>query len=255
MTTLQAQHTFAQRSDAYAQARPRYPRELIDWLLANTADRDAAWDCATGNGQAAVDLAPYFNVVLASDISAEQIGEGLARPNISYSVQPAEQTGFADNTFDLITVAQALHWFDFARFWREVSRVAKPGALFCAWGYAWFECDPDVDATLVQPVRELIGPYWAANNRILWRGYPDEDIEFPYSRLVPPALTIRAQWSVPQLIDYMQTWSAYKRALQSGDVARELNWVIKAARQHFAQRAPLQITMPLSVVAGHVIKG
>lgn len=247
-------NTFSQHSDAYAQARPRYPRELYDWLIAQTAKQDAAWDCATGNGQAAVDLSPYFAVVEATDISAEQVGEGFTQSNIHYSVHPAEQTGFQDNTFDLVTVAQALHWFDFPKFWSEVRRVAKPNALFCAWGYAWFDCDQELDNEFVQPFRALIAPYWAANNRILWDGYRNEDILFPFQRITAPELAIQVQWSVPQLIEYMQTWSSYKHAQQNKDVSHALEELIRIAQLRFSQLGTLQITMPLHVVAGLVSK-
>lgn len=255
MTDLIAHKTFAQRSDAYAQARPRYPRELFDWIVSHAPGRDAVWDCATGNGQAAVDLAPYFDRVEATDISAEQVGEGLAQPNIHYTVQPAEQTTFADDSFDLITVAQALHWFDFDRFWPEVARVARPGALFCAWGYAWFDCDASVTADLVQPVRALIEPYWAANNRILWHGYRSDEIALPFERLQTPQLAIRAQWTLDQLIGYMQTWSSYKRASHDAAVAAQLAAVVDAARRRADAQVPLAITMPLAIVAGHVSQG
>ncbi len=250
MTTLE--NTFARKSNAYAQARPRYPRALFDWLVDKCASRRAAWDCATGNGQAAVDIAPHFAVVQATDLSQEQVAQGLAVANVVYSAQPAESTHFADNTFDLITVAQALHWFDYGKFWPEVARVGKPGALFCAWGYAWFECDADISDGLVMPFRELVAPFWARNNRILWNGYQNTDISFPFERLQAPALTIRAHWSVPQLIEYMQTWSAYKRSRQNTVAAAALDALLANARECFARREPLDLSMPLAIVAGFV---
>jgi ubiquinone/menaquinone biosynthesis C-methylase UbiE len=164
--SMPVENTFALKSDEYVLARPRYPRALIEWLVVRAPGHGRAWDCATGNGQAAIDLAPYFAEVQATDVCAEQISQGLSVPNVHYSVRPAESTCFADRSFDLITVAQALHWFDFARFWVEVRRVARPGALFAAWGYAWFDCDSDVHAELVMPLRTLIDPFWAANNRL-----------------------------------------------------------------------------------------
>ena len=247
-----AANTFAQKSDDYALARPRYPRALYDWILGQCRDRDAAWDCATGNGQAAVDLAPHFGCVQATDLSREQVQHGMHSPNIVYSAQPAERTDFADGSFDLVTVAQALHWFDYGLFWNEVARVCRPGALFCAWGYAWFDCDAEVDRLLVQPFRQLIGSYWAPNNRILWDGYQDQDIAFPFARLAAPRLAIRAQWTVPQLIAYMQTWSSYKRSQGDAQAARELAALADRALTRFADLGPLDITMPLAVVAGHV---
>jgi SAM-dependent methyltransferase len=248
----QAANTFAQRSDQYAQARPRYPRALFDWIIAHCPARGAAWDCATGNGQAAVDLAPYFLQVQATDVSAEQVAQGLPAPNVIYSAQPAEQTGFAKSSFDLVTVAQALHWFDYARFWPEVQRVTRPGALFCAWGYAWFECEQEVLDTFVTPCRALLEPHWAANNRILWDGYRDADIALPLARLPVPPLQVEERWTIAQLIEYMQTWSAWKRAQEDTRKARALAGLVEAAQARFGGAGALEITMPLAIVAGHL---
>jgi SAM-dependent methyltransferase len=247
-----AQHTFAQQSGQYALARPRYPQALYDWILSQCPGRAAAWDCATGNGQAAVGLAPYFGVVQATDLSAEQVEAGLPAPNVVYSAQPAEATAFADRSFDLVTVAQALHWFDYARFWPELRRVARPGALFCAWGYAWFDCAPEVAAEFAQPLRALLEPFWAPNNRILWDGYRDADIAFPFARLPVPPFAIEAHWTIDAMIAYVQTWSAYKLARQDARAAAELERLCAAARLRLAARGPLAARMPLSVVAGRV---
>lgn len=131
---MEGRKTFSVASAAYASGRPLYPTELFTWIASNCESHRKAWDCATGNGQAALGLAPHFECVEATDISAEQIEHCFPAPNISYSVQPAEQTMFPTSNFDLVAVAQALHWFDFERFWPEVWRTAKPNAFFCAWG-------------------------------------------------------------------------------------------------------------------------
>lgn len=249
-----ARDTFAKKSDAYAVSRPRYPAALYEWLLSHVRGRTAAWDVATGNGQAAVDLAAHFETVHASDISREQVEHGETRPNIVYSAGPAEETDYPDGQFDLITVAQALHWFDYRKFWPEIARVAKPGGLFCAWGYAWFDCDPEVDRLLVQPFRQSIEPFWASNNAILWRGYRDADIHFPYERLNTPPLSIEVDWTVPQLIAYMQTWSATKRAQEDAAVAARLERIVERAETAFSGSPPISIIMPLAMVAGHISK-
>lgn len=250
-----ARDTFAKQSDAYAVSRPRYPGGLYEWLLSHCPRREAAWDVATGNGQAAVDLSPHFEVVHASDISREQVEHGETRPNIVYSAGRAEESSYPEGLFDLVAVAQALHWFEYDKFWPEVARVSKPGALFCAWGYAWFECDPEVERGLIRPFRQLIEPFWATNNRILWRGYKDADIHFPYERLKTPPLAIEVNWTVPQIIAYMQTWSAYKRSREDESVARKLEKLVETTTAEFSGRPPVSITMPLAMVAGYIRKG
>ena len=248
----EARDTFAKRSDVYAMARPRYPAALYDWIASQCERRDTAWDCATGNGQAAVDLAQRFGQVYASDISREQVEHGLAAANIVYSAEGAEETSYPDGLFDLVAVAQALHWFDYARFWPEVSRVAKPGALFCAWGYAWFSCDRAVEQELVLPFRALIEPFWAANNRLLWNGYRSDAISFPYERIESPSLSIDLEWSVAELATYMQTWSASKRAMEDPGVNAKLTQLLETVPARFEDFPRLSITMPIAMVAGRV---
>jgi len=246
------ENAFARGAAGYALARPRYPEALIAWLVANSRERRAAWDCATGNGQAAVDLAPHFQVVHATDISAEQVARGLGAPKVRYSVQPAEHTSFESASFDLVTVAQALHWFDLPRFWSEVRRVARPGAFFCAWGYAWLEGAPDLDAELLSPVRELVAPFWAPSNRILWQGYRDEDVAFPFERVAAPRLTIRARWTIAQIVAYLRTWSAYQRGQGDPMVASALGEVEARALRRLAARGEMELSMPLAILAGRV---
>lgn len=247
-----ARNTFAKQSGAYAVARPRYPAGLYDWIQSQCERHDSAWDCATGNGQAAIDLARRFARVYASDISPEQVGHGSPAQNIVYSVESAEQTSYPDGEFDLVAVAQALHWFDYARFWPEVSRVARPGALFCAWGYAWFSCDPEILNEVVLPFRALIEPFWAANNRLLWHGYRSEEISFPYKRIETPRFTIELDWNVPELIAYMQTWSASKRAAEDDAAGAELSQLTDSALTRLAGFPRFTVSMPIEMVAGRV---
>ena len=247
-------NSFALASDEYAAARPLYPAPLYDWIVSNCEGREAAWDCATGNGQAAVGLSRFFGTVHATDISPEQIGQSFEASNIVYSAQPAEATDFADGVFDLVTVAQALHWFDYGRFWPEVARVAKPGAFFCAWGYSWFSvsADPAIQTMLVEPCQDLVAPYCAPNNRILWDGYRNEDISFPFERLPAPELFVTVDWTVPQLIDYVKTWSAYKRAQSDPTVAAALDDLLRDALKALPTDAKFRFTSPLAIAAGRI---
>ena len=247
-------NSFALASDEYAAARPLYPAALYDWIVSNCEGREAAWDCATGNGQAAIGLAPFFGTVHATDISPEQIGQGFDGSNIVYSAQPAEATNFPAATFDLVTVAQALHWFDYDRFWPEVARVAKPGAFFCAWGYSWFTvvAEPRIQSVLVEPFQDLVAPFWAANNKILWDDYRDADISFPFERVPAPEFAVSVDWSVPQLIEYMKSWSAYKRAQSDPAVAEELQKLLREALKALPTGTRFHFTLPLVVAAGSI---
>jgi ubiquinone/menaquinone biosynthesis C-methylase UbiE len=130
-------HLFDLGSSDYAAARPSYPVDLYRFLAARCRKTERAWDCACGNGQAALGLSEFFDEVHATDLSPNQLEHAFRHPKVRYTSCPSERTPFADNTFDLVCVAQALHWLDFGLFWPEVTRVLKPGGVFAAWGYSW----------------------------------------------------------------------------------------------------------------------
>ncbi len=247
-----ARETFSEKSHEYMHARPLYPAELFEWIANQCASHDVAWDCAAGNGQAAVGLSPYFKKVFATDISSEQIEHAMHRDNIEYSVQSAESTSFADQAFDVIAVAQALHWFDYPRFWSEVMRVGRPGALFVAWGYDWLNSTPEVDSAVVVPFREVIAPFWAPNNMLLWNGYRSEEIEFPFRRIATPEFFIKMQWSLDELLAYMMTWSAFKRSRADSEAVAAMDQLLERAHALALPSMRFAVRMPLKMVAGYV---
>lgn len=244
--------TFSVASDAYAASRPQYPASLFAWIASHCERCGTAWDCATGNGQAALGLASYFDRIEATDISVQQIRRSFPAANISYSVQSAEKTIFPAASFDLVAVAQALHWFDFKRFWAEVRRTAKPNAFFAAWGYAWFECAPELDAALFKPIREVLEPYWARENGIVWRGYDSQEIEFPFERVDAPSFAIDLNWDIQAILSHVATWSAYKRAIREPKAAASIAKIEQASVRQFQSWESLPLRAPLAVVAGPV---
>jgi hypothetical protein len=177
--------------------------------------------------------------------------EGFAAPNIHYSAQPAEKTNFAARSFDFIGVAQALHWFDYDLYWPEVRRVARPGALFCAWGYAWFRGNPDVEAALLGPVSRLVEPFWASNNRILWNGYRVEDVRFPFEPMAVPEFQMGVNWPTAEIVAYVRTWSAFRRAAAEGH-GEELEELIGRAEEQLRELRRHALSVPLTLLAGFV---
>ena len=242
--------SFEQKSHGYASHRPTYPDALFKWIIGHCRHNRRAWDCATGNGQAAISLSKRFERVDATDLSEEQVANGFEAGNITYRAAPAEDSGFADNSFDLITVAQAVHWFDFSKFWHEVRRVARDGAFFCAWGYGFVEGDQEISEQLIKPAEVLFDPYWARGNRIIMSGYKSEDLQFPFERVDAPEFAIEVEWSIEDLLNFFRTWSAFK--LMKGDPAREqIQELFTNAASRFADQK-LELRMPICVAAGRI---
>ena len=198
---------FSNQADAYAKYSPHYPQELFDFILQQVTRKENAWDCATGNGQTAKVLAGYFENVFATDISQKQIDNAQQAANIHYSVQTAEQTNFPDNTFDLIAVSQALHWFEFNSFYNEIKRIAKPGSVFAAWSYSLLYISPEIDKLIRSFYKDVTGHYyWDAE-----RKYVDEEyktIPFPFNEIATPKFTMEYLWTMEELQGYLTTWSA-----------------------------------------------
>jgi SAM-dependent methyltransferase len=242
---------FSGHAAAYAAARPGYPAGLFEVVAAHAPARRCAWDCGTGNGQVAAGLARYFDAVEASDMSAAQIAAAPAAPRVRYRVEPAEQTSYAAAQFDAIVVAQALHWFDIPRFGDELRRVAAPGAVLVACGYAWFEVDPAFDAAFAEDFGRRLAPFWAPQNRLLWRGY--RDVTLPIAPIATPALAIHVEWTWQQLMAYVWSWSAVQRALAAHQGAALDEAADRLAGRWGERAAVRRVTMPLSVIAGHVL--
>ena len=233
----------------YARHRPTYPDALFDWLASVAPARGQALDCGTGNGQAAVALAERFARVTATDLSEGQLAQATPHPRVTYRAAPAEASGLPDASCDLVTVAQALHWFDLVAFGREVTRVLVPRGVVAAWSYGLFTCAPAVDAVVMELYHDVVGPYWQPGREHVENGY--RDLPLPGTLLPVPPFAIVRRWTLEALTGYLGTWSAvhrYRLARDADPIAvvaerlaaawgdphaeRELRWplVVKASR-------------------------
>ena len=199
---------FSSASSHYKTYRPTYPSELFTWLAGQCKDTVYAWDCGTGSGQAAIEHSKHFKHVLATDASDAQIKQAEPRDNITYKVSPAEELDVPNNSFDLITVAQAIHWFDLPAFFKTVDRVLKPGGLLAIWGYQFIHTGTEIDTLISHFHSNVIGDYWPPERKLLNEGY--KDISFPYKRIPVPTFSMEATWNLSQLTGYLNTWSAVK---------------------------------------------
>jgi len=193
----------------YAKFRPHYPGELFEYLACISPRHELAWDCATGNGQAAVGLARHFWSVIATDASAQQIESAEPDDRISYRVALAEASGIDSASVDLILVAQALHWFDLDAFFTEAKRVLKEDGVLAITSYKVLEIAPEIDAIIWKFYHETTGPFWPPERELVETDY--KDIQFPFPELSPVPFEMREQWNLDQLAGYLRTWSATQK--------------------------------------------
>ena len=197
---------FSTQSKIYAAFRPTYPEELYQFILQHVRNKSVAWDCATGNGQVAQRLASDFEIVHATDISIQQLDNAFKKENIYYSVSPAEKTSFSNHQFDLITVAQALHWFERDAFYEEVRRACKPGGILAVWCYGLLNINPTINKLIMEFYNGTVGPYWDNARRLVEDGY--QSIYFPFETIQAPSFDITVHWTLDQLAGYLSSWSA-----------------------------------------------
>lgn len=211
-----AKDYFSGHSKLYATFRPTYPDALYEFIFNHVKQFDVAWDCATGNGQVAQVLAKHFKQVFASDISSEQLKHAHQANNIVYRAEPAEHTSFTGNQFNLITVAQAIHWFNRANFFQEVARIAKPDAILAVWGYANCMVNPEIDKFFFHFYQNTVGPYWDKARVLIEEHY--RTIVFPFEEIPAPPFQINVQWNLDQFAGYITTWSATQKYIQATGV-------------------------------------
>jgi SAM-dependent methyltransferase len=197
---------FSGHAREYTRYRPRYPRELFAFLASLPPRREHAWDCGTGNGQAAGELAEFFAQVTATDPSANQIANARPHDGVQYLVALAERCPLPAASVDLVTVAQALHWFDLERFHAEVRRVVRPGGVLGAWSYGLAKVSPEVDTVIATLYSDVLGPYWPPERAVVEQEYAT--ITFPFEEIDAPRFTMTACWNLDDLVGYLNTWSS-----------------------------------------------
>lgn len=204
----------------YANFRPGYPPELFAWLAGAAPSLDAAWDCGCGSGQASVALAGHFEVIHATDVAAEQIAAAKPHARVRYSVAPAEHSGLAEASVDLVTVAQALHWFDVEAFYAEARRVGRPDALIAVWNYPRPRfADATLDRVFLDFYSNVVGPHWPPERRHIEANYTT--LPFPFREIEHPQFGLELDWPFDQVIGYVSSWSAtarFRKAMGSDPV-------------------------------------
>lgn len=241
---------FSNVSSQYASFRPNYPRQLFDWLGSITPSRELAWDCGAGTGQASVKLADVFDRVIATDASRAQLEAATAHAKVEYRVAPAEESGLESSSADLVTVAQALHWFDLPRFYAEVRRVLKPRGVIAVWTYNLMVIDDGpIDVMIRDYYWNIAGPYWPAERRHVENGYVE--FPFPFEVISPPRFDMTDVWTFDHVLGYIGTWSATVKLMDKEGSAK-VEALAGRLRELWGDAEKREITWELRLRVGRV---
>ena len=240
---------FSGHSDSYSKFRPGYRSELISYLVSLTKRQQCAWDCGTGNGQLAVKLAAYFDEVYATDLSENQLRNATPKNNIQYRTEQAEKTSFDASQFDLITVAQAIHWFDFDAFYAEVRRTLREDGVLAVVGYALLQVDESTDKVIQKLYSDIVGPYWDPERKYIEDLY--KTIPFPFHEEKTPVFHDEYQWTLEQLMGYLETWSAVKHYMRDRG-ENPITLISDALKQSWEGFDTKTVTFPIMLRVGRL---
>ncbi len=238
---------FSKQADLYAKFRPGYPPELFDFLLSLVTEKKTAWDCGTGNGQVAFQLSEYFDDVYATDISADQIANATSKDNIHYSKVAAEETLFTKNMFDLVTVGQAIHWFNFEKFYKEVNRALKAGGYIAVFGYKLMKIDKETDLIITDFYKNITGPYWDAERKYIDENY--ETIPFPFEEIKAPVLWSKYNWELEAVAGFLNTWSAVQHYIKQNN-ENPVNGVVDKLSRVWANNVKKEVSFQIFMRIG-----
>ncbi len=239
---------FSSHAAAYAAYRPGYPGELANWLASIAPTPGVALDAGCGSGQFSLLLAEHFEKVIATDPSAQQIENAVQHPRIDYRVATAETSGLADGSVDLLSVAQAAHWFDLPAFFREARRVLTPGGVIALITYVGMMARGPIEAICERFRLVTLDGYWPPERAMVENHY--RDIELPFTPVAAPEFVIDVHWPLAGLIGYLDTWSAV-RAMERRVGRAPLDEVVSELSDAWGDpEAVRTISWPLAIVAG-----
>jgi ubiquinone/menaquinone biosynthesis C-methylase UbiE len=244
---------FSKQANTYKKYRPAYPQELYDEILQFIPERSSCWDCATGNGQVAIELSKYFDEVFATDISQEQLAEAERADNIKYMVERAEKSSFTENKFDLITVAQAIHWFDMEAFNNEVYRVTRNGGVIAIWAYGLLRINKEIDKQLDKFCYKTLRPFWNPERKHVDKAY--STVIFRFDQInEEKSRNITTQWDLEHLEGYLNSWSGVQHFIAQSDGLNPVPGLIKRIKQLWGSNLKNKINFPLYLKVGRVAK-
>jgi ubiquinone/menaquinone biosynthesis C-methylase UbiE len=244
---------FSSHAADYAKFRPTYPRALLEYIASFAEQKELAWDCATGNGQAALLLVNFFKKVYATDLSQQQIDSATSHPRIVYSVSPAEHTPFANDSFDLITIAQAYHWVNHELFAQEAKRVGKQNGIVAVIGYNLFRSsNKEVTKLIHDFYHNVTDPYWEPERKYVEELYQNTRFDFEEQN-VKKTFKMQTRWSVQHVEGYINTWSAIKKFIKQNGF-NPVDELIEEVKKVWGNQEIVEFDFPLGLRIGKIVK-
>lgn len=243
------QDIFSKQAYNYATYRPVYPGAMYQFIFKQLHHMKSVWDCGTGSGQVAGYLADHFETVYASDISPGQLKYAVKKENIKYINIPAEKTDYPSDFFDLITVAQAIHWFDFDRFYAEVNRVAKKKALIAVIGYGKIETGQGIDEVIENLYKEAFGKYFKICRQYVYDGY--KTIPFPFEEIPSPRFAINNRWTLEKLEGFFNSWSSIQQ-FKDNEGYNPVDHTMMLIKEKMPESEPISISFPVFLRLGRI---
>lgn len=243
---------FSTQAKEYSKSRPKYPAELFSYLSSLVKEHNTAWDCATGNGQAAIGLEPYFDKIFATDASSSQIEHAELHPKIEYRTATAENSGLNSDSIDLLTVATAIHWINTDIFYPEAKRIVKNGGVLAVWTYSESHVNDEIDMVSRNYSEKIIGEHWPNENKKAWDF--DNKIHIPFENIETPDFEIHLNWNLNDFLKYLFTWSAtqnYIRETGKNPIEIVYDDFLSAWKDEYLKR---DIKMKLKLKVGRVLK-
>jgi SAM-dependent methyltransferase len=255
--------------DLYASYRPTYPPALYETVIKYACEHASSSeplrlcvDVGSGTGQATVALAEYFESVIGVEASESQRAAAVNTERVLYKDGSAEHIPVTDNaTVDVVTVAQAAHWFDLPAFYSECKRVLKPGGTVAMWSYGLARLDnQNASSELLNYHTKVMGPFWDERRQLVDDNYAS--IEIPFQHFVRTSVDMSTDMTLDGLYRYLTTQSCYNTFKKIHPDAEEdpLEVLCHKLLRHYVPDGPLpsmadvpvRLTYDLTLLMSHV---
>ncbi len=186
--------------------------------------------------------------MIGLDPSADQLAHATKHAHVDYIQSPAEKLPLPDNQADLVTAAQAAHWFDLPKFYSEAKRISHADAHIALVSYGVMQFDRDIEARFQKFYWQDIAPYWPPERRLVDEGY--KTIDFPFQEINAPKISIRKTWNLEETLGYISTWSAVRKLREEGKTEILLTFSEELTRLWGSPERTREVSWPVNMRVG-----